>query len=103
MEQFLNTLGPLIERFGLPLVALVAMSVVWYRGDFISRRSYQRLVGGREAEFQVQLAYVESRRVEEREARLAAEKRLEVILPAIAESTHLLREVREELLRGTRR
>lgn len=51
--------------------------------------------------FEVQLSYVEARRVEEREGRIAAEKTMAVLTDAVDNVAALLQGVKEEVIRGS--
>lgn len=56
-----------------------------------------------EAEHARQLAYVEERRREEREGRVAAEKRVSAFVTSFDEVLAVMRGIKEEVIRGGRR
>ena len=83
--------GTLIDRFGLPIAILVIFGFLILSG---------KLRPGSTAD--AEIAYRERLRSEEREARLAAEKRLSEALDANRELTDGFRELERTVLRDQR-
>lgn len=83
--------GSLIDRFGLPIAILVVFVFLILSG---------KLRPGTSAD--AEIAYRERLRLEEREARLAAEKRLAEAVAANRELTDGFRELERTVLRDDR-
>lgn len=78
----------LIDRYGLPLFALLGLGFLVWRGILRFGPDVDRVI----AEQASQISYVEDRRKEERVARLEAEERLESNNATLREATAGFRE-----------
>jgi hypothetical protein len=85
-------IGTLLDRFGLPVAVLVVFATLILTG---------RLRAGSATEEEIE--YRERLRMEEREARLAAEKRLADAIEANRALTEGFRELERSVLRDQRR
>lgn len=79
----LTALLTLIDRYGLPIVVLLGVAFLVWRGVLRFGNDVDKLV----AQLQAQLAYTEARRVEEREGRLELSKRLEANSETLRQAT----------------
>jgi hypothetical protein len=108
-----SDIGPLVERYGLPLVVLVLLIAALWRRVFILGSENERDEKAHQAELaRIQAecaatatrlsnesAYREALRLEERAGRRKAEERLELSLVANRELTAAYREAERERLR----
>lgn len=87
-----NALVSLVRDYGLPLVLLFGFVGLLIAGKIRLPSETTRL--------ESELTYRETLRVEEREARVEAERRLDDILRVLNDHTDLLREIERDILRG---
>lgn len=80
-----------IDRYGLPLFVLVALAFLVWKGILRLGSDVDKLITQADA----RTAYVEARRVEEREARLKAEERLASNSEALREATSAFQDANE--------
>jgi hypothetical protein len=84
----LNGLLALVDRYGLPLLMLIGVGFLLWRGVLRLGPDVDRQL----KQAADQTAYVEARRVEEREGRLKAEARIEANAEVLREATDGFRE-----------
>lgn len=97
-----SDIGPMVERYGLPLVVLVLIGAALWRRILVMGSENERDEKAHAAELariQAEAEYREALRAEERKSRLKAEERLELSLQANRELTTAFREVERERLR----
>lgn len=74
---------------------------VKFKKDFDEQRAqYEALLEEQAQDFARELAYVEARRAEEREGRIAAEKRVSAFTTSFNEVLTVMRGIKEEVIRG---
>jgi hypothetical protein len=93
-----------IRLYGLPLVMLVLMVALNLRGVYIAGRekveqagAYEKLLAAEREQQGKLLAIAEARRLEEREARLSSDKRLEALAPLLRDVITIVTQVQAEL------
>jgi hypothetical protein len=98
LSELITAIAGLIREFGIPLAILFAFAFLLWKRILILGSELDR----KAALYEKEIDYREARRIEEREGRLAAEKRLERATEAFREISPLLRDIFKEVIRGGR-